>query len=103
MPRWRHAASSSFWGPSRCPGDDVGAIEQLEAGTFGGSHLALPMRQHHPRILEQPDQLDPIVGLLVDHQRQVEPALREPVHDPRVIVGLAEHDFDSGPLLSQQL
>jgi len=60
------------------------------------------MGENHPRIVKQPDQLDPVVGLLVDRERQIQAPLRQQIHQGGIVCPVVQYDFDTGPFFAQE-
>lgn len=89
--------------PPPRPRDDVQSVEHVEARTLEICEGTVATGEDHPRIVEDRDDLDALVGCGIVHEGQVEASAVEGARDRLGVLDLGEHDLGVGMVLAEQL
>lgn len=87
--------------PAQLPCNEPSTVEDVEARVGFVADRVVPERQDDPGVFDERDDLDPLVGLWVEDERQIELALREGGDEVLALGRLADEYLDAGALLAE--
>ena len=83
-------------GPTTSPGDELHPVEKVEARVLHLADGAVTSGQHHPRVFQEGDGVNPLVRLGIEGESDIESTAAEPARYRLQLFDLAQDDLDIG-------